>query len=249
MTRDFQALPVSMSPRAFLLVPLLWLAGCAPMAPAVVQQNDTAADQITPLPLGQTYSRGARRPPLVTPMAHLFNQIERHTAYKPYHAGCLPLDDPALLQVPWIHLSAANRTSISLQQLTDAELDNLGTYLSMGGFMVMGSSGNQETLRGGMFSILREALGRKRLQEGRDWRFIRLKSDHPIYHSLFDFDPEGFDTGLVVAGQLTALMTTWPLLTDNTTLRSGHLEVDGLRFVQFTANTVIFAASQTPLTD
>ncbi|MBC8248818.1 MAG: hypothetical protein H8E90_03985, partial [Anaerolineales bacterium] len=36
--------------------------------------------------------------------------------------------------------------------------------------------------------VFEEALRTQELNEGADWRLVYLKSEHPIYHSFFDFD-------------------------------------------------------------
>ncbi|MBT3345509.1 MAG: DUF4159 domain-containing protein [Gemmatimonadetes bacterium] len=220
------------------------LLSCAPAGlPSPPDQGNEPPPSVE-IQLGQVYSRSAQRSPAASPMRNLMGELASHTRYSATHAGILPLDDPSILYLPWIHLTPGNLSRISLQQLTDAELRNLGTFLSTTGLLVAQNIGNQETFRGGLFSICREALTRLNLLEGHHWRFVRLRSSHPIYHSVFDFDPDGVDVGLMVGDRLAALMAGWPLLTDSTTLRMGNTEVDGTRFLRFTINTVVFAASQ-----
>jgi hypothetical protein len=108
----------------------------------------------------------------------------------------LPLNDPRLLQVPFVLLTANAPFTV-----TAAEAANLGRYLTSGGFLwienvfrprAVGNSYTSDlpALR----DLLGDALTRAGLSEGKDWRLARLDGSHPLYHCYYDIDglPLGF---------------------------------------------------------
>lgn len=145
---------------------------------------------------------------------------------------------------------------------------NLGRYLVGGGFAVgvlPNDSGSNAVLQRetGIFDILRQALKSQGLNEGGDWRFVVLKSDHPLYHSFFDFDtsvrenqmsqhssqnPQPDDLGLEVGKRLAVFLTAGREMAGSTASlgeSADHLiQADATRALQFTVNTVVFALTQ-----
>jgi hypothetical protein len=182
----------------------------------------------------------------------LIKALNEYTGIDADYLGPIPLNDPRLLQVPWLLLPSWFGEAHSL---SDKETENLGKYLANGGFALT-TSGNSEKMKGGKFDTLRRALISQGLNEGADWRFIWLKPTHPLYHSFFDFDMavrdnvnriELGDMGLVIGDRLAVFLTTARrIMTDAATagLEQASISVDGTRHLQFTVNTIVFSLTQ-----
>ena len=108
----------------------------------------------------------------------------------------LPLDDPRLLRVPFLLL-----TILHTFNFTDAEAKNLGRYLTSGGFLYAEVVSWAEARDGGFYydgpalrAFVREAFRQVGYAEGREWRFVRLEQDHPLYRCYHDIKtlPRGF---------------------------------------------------------
>lgn len=228
----------------FRLLVICLLAGCALPPP----QQATSAEVVRePVQLVQVTLRS--RPGDIRGGAfdYLIKTLAEYTTLDGIDAGSIPLDDPALLDLPWIRMPSALGTTVLSRDLTSAERANLGLLLSGGSLLVAQLSGRVEQLRGGLFDMYRQALAEQGLHEGSDWRFTWLDEDHPVFHGLFDFTPDS-DIGLLIhidgRDHLAALMTRLPLLTDRAWVGTGRHAVDGTRFLQFTANTVIYAVQR-----
>ena len=98
------------------------------------------------------------------------------------------LDDPQLLQVPFVLLTA-NRPF----EFTEAEAANLGAYLTSGGFLfadivrfLWPNYSDDELDIPAVRSLIRASLQSVGCQEGKDWKFTRLEITHPIYHCFYD---------------------------------------------------------------
>jgi hypothetical protein len=199
-------------------------------------------------------------------MDMLVKTLQEYTGIEADYRGAVPLDDPSILEIPWLMV-----TDLSARDIGDAELANLGAYLTGGGFSIMqiaASSGSEQTLKRktGNFEVLRRAMRTQGLNEGADWRFVVLESDHPIYHSFFDFDtsvrynqmsqhsssnPLPFDLGLEIGDRLAVFLHAGKAMRKDTFgvgsigEQSTHeVRADGTRALQFALNTVIFALTQ-----
>jgi len=217
--------------------------------------------------LAQAYTRlgysnlNERRDIELVNLNYLVKALAEYTGIRADYRGAVPLDDPNLLEIPWLLLP-------SKTTLTDAEFENLGRYIVGGGFGVARIGGNSATKstvqrRAGIFDVLRQAMKRQGLNEGSDWRFVVLQSDHPIYHAFFDFDssvhhnemdlhtsnnPLTKDMGLVVGDRLAVfLFASRDLAAKEGVLggQSTHVtKGDATRSLQFSVNTVVFALTQ-----
>ena len=106
------------------------------------------------------------------------------------------LDDPRLMQVPFLLLTVRGEVSFTL-----AEAKNLGRYLTSGGFLYADIVSAPVSLAGGYqhdLPALRDFIGQAFQQidyaEHKDWSFVRLPPEHPLYHCFYDIDslPRGF---------------------------------------------------------
>ena len=98
------------------------------------------------------------------------------------------LDDPQLLQVPFVLLTASGHF-----EFTEAETANLGAYLTSGGFLfaeivseLRPSYSDTELDIPAVRSLIRTSLQAAGYQEWKDWQFRRLAISHPIYHCFYD---------------------------------------------------------------
>ncbi|MBM3276647.1 MAG: DUF4159 domain-containing protein [Candidatus Handelsmanbacteria bacterium] len=197
------------------------------------------------------------------PLDVLIKALKEYTGIEADYMGALPLDDPNLLEVPWLLLS-----NLLSRDIGQAELANLGRYLAGGGFAIAtlpSDSGSNEVVKRqtGIFDILRRAMKSQNLNEGGDWRFVVLEPSHPIYHSFFDFDaavranqmsqhssynPLPKDLGLQVGDRLAVFLNGGPdMETAAGSLgeQSTHqVKADATRALQFALNTVVFALTQ-----
>jgi hypothetical protein len=108
----------------------------------------------------------------------------------------LPMDDPRLLQVPFLLLTVNAPFTV-----TEAEATNLGRYLTSGGFLWIENVYVPKPVGNGFTSdmpalreLVRSAFQRVGHTEGKDWRFTRLDPSHPLYHCYYDLSslPMGF---------------------------------------------------------
>ena len=106
------------------------------------------------------------------------------------------LDDPLLMQVPFLLLTVRGEVSF-----TQAEAKNLGRYLTSGGFLYADIISQPIALAGGyqhdlpaLRDFIRQAFAQIDYAEHKDWSFTRLPAEHPLYHSFYDVDslPRGF---------------------------------------------------------
>jgi len=182
----------------------------------------------------------------------LIKALDEYTGIEASYMGPIPLDDPRLLQVPWLLVPGWLGQAHSSNE---GELENLGRYLVSGGFAIV-RSGPNEKMKGVLFDKFRTALKSQGLNEGADWRFVYLKPSHPIYHSFFDFDmavrdnqkirAHVGDMGLMIGERLAVFMSGGGIATMSARVGTGNFQVavDGRRHLQFTVNTVVFALTQ-----
>jgi hypothetical protein len=202
----------------------------------------------------------------------LLKALKEYTGIEADYMGAIPFDDPRLLEVPWLLLKVGQygfaESAPSSLDITVAEMTNLGKYLAGGGFalgVLPGDSGSSAVLqrKTGIFDVLRRALKTQGMNEGADWRFVVLHSDHPIYHSFFDFDtsvrhnqmsqhstsnPLPNDMGLEIGNRLAVFLTAGRNIEVSTASlgeQEGHwVKADATRALQFTVNTIVFALTQ-----
>ena len=136
------------------------------------------------------------------------------------------LDDPQLLKVPFVLLTAS-----APFDFTEAEAANIGAYLTSGGFLfaeiVSSLRPNYSDLEldiPAVRSLIRAGFRAMGYQEWKDWQFKRLETTHPIYHCFYDVNslPRGmrdmhylkeesppltpdYLEGIVVGGQLAGV--------------------------------------------
>ena len=100
------------------------------------------------------------------------------------------LDDPQLLQVPFVLLTV--NTSF---EFTESEAANLGEYLTGGGFIfvdivrLLWSNVNYSDAEldiPAVRSLIRTSFQAVGYQEGKEWQFTRIEITHPIYHCFYD---------------------------------------------------------------
>lgn len=183
---------------------------------------------------------------------YLIKALHEYTGVKADYLEPIHLDDPRLMQVPWLLLPD---DFFWVHGLTEREIEHFGRYLVAGGFTVV-RAWYAEKMKTPLFDKFRRALKSQRLNEGADWRFVYLKPDHPIYHSFFDFDmavrdnqkltAQVGDMGLEIGERLVALFQGARIVTGTARVGTGNAQiaVDGRRHLQFTVNTVVFALTQ-----
>ena len=98
------------------------------------------------------------------------------------------LDDPQLLQVPFVLL-----TVNAPFEFTEAEAANLGAYLTSGGFLfaevvrvLRPNYSDTDLDMPAVRSLIRSSFEAVGYQEWKDWQFTRLELTHPIYHCFYD---------------------------------------------------------------
>ena len=108
----------------------------------------------------------------------------------------IALDDPRLMQVPFLLLTVGGQVSF-----TQAEARNLGRYLTSGGFLYADIVSQPVSLAGGyqhdlpaLRDFIRQAFQQVDYVEHKEWSFVRLPPEHPLYHCFYDVDslPRGF---------------------------------------------------------
>ncbi len=88
--------------------------------------------------------------------------------------------DARLLEIPWAVMAPTN-----MADLLAPEAENIGKYLTGGGFLMVEGNWKTEPRCRNLFVKALESAG---LRRGPHWEFEVLPDDHPIYHSFFDFD-------------------------------------------------------------
>ena len=127
---------------------------------------------------------------------NLADKMSEHTGVHTEVLDGVALDDPRLMQVPFLLLTVRGEVSF-----TQAEAKNLGRYLTSGGFLYADIISAPIALAGGYqhdLPALRDFIGQAFEQIGyaehKNWSFVRLPPEHPLYHSFYDIDalPRGF---------------------------------------------------------
>ena len=100
------------------------------------------------------------------------------------------LDDPQLLQVPFVLLTAS-----APFEFTETEAANLGAYLIAGGFLfadivsnLLHDYSDDELDIPALRSLIRASFEVVGYQEWKDWQFTRLELTHPIYHCFYSVE-------------------------------------------------------------
>ncbi len=121
---------------------------------------------------------------------------------------CCPIcrwDSDELLEVPWVVFE--RKTS---GDPTNAELRNIGRYLTSGGFMFteigIADIGSRKGNNWGHW-LFNEALATQGVKVNRHYTWEPLPNSHPIYHAFFDFD--GLPSLQAAEGQITSARTTY----------------------------------------
>ena len=98
------------------------------------------------------------------------------------------LDDPQLLQVPFVLLTVNTPFDF-----TDSEAANLGAYLTSGGFvfvdimsLLWADYSDDQLDIPAVRSLIRASFQAVGYQEWKDWQFKRLELSHPLYHCFYD---------------------------------------------------------------
>lgn len=132
----------------------------------------------------------------------LADRMRAQTGVRTEVRRAIRLDDRALLAAPFVLL-----TVNSTFEHTPAEAANLGRYLTSGGFLYaevvrppVEESGGQQFDIPALRALIRAALAASGCQEGREWSFERLPSEHPLYHCYYDIDslPMGYWDGTYI---------------------------------------------------
>ena len=98
------------------------------------------------------------------------------------------LDDPQLLQVPFVLLTADTPF-----EFTNSEAANLGVYLTGGGFLLVDivsvlwqNYSDVELDIPAVRALIRASFQAVGYQEWKDWQFARLEITHSLYHCFYD---------------------------------------------------------------
>ena len=126
----------------------------------------------------------------------LADRMSAHTGVRTQVRQSMGLDDPALVEAPFVLLTVNNTF-----EFAPAEAANLGRYFAAGGFLYA-EVVLQPQLLGGHYQfdipalreLIRAAFRLNEYREGRDWAFERLDQNHSLYHCYYDIDslPRGF---------------------------------------------------------
>ena len=115
------------------------------------------------------------------------------------------LDDPQLLQVPFVLLTVDTPF-----EFTEGEAANLGAYLTGGGFLFVDITrfltpdySDTELDILAVRALIRASFEAVGYQEWKDWRFSRLAITHPLYHCFYDVNslPRGMRDLHFIAGE------------------------------------------------
>ncbi len=119
----------------------------------------------------------------------LAEQMNRHTQVRTQVLDGLAMDDPRLLQAPFLLL-----TALAPFQFTQVEARNLGQYLLAGGFVYAEvvtplsrtATADEDMDLPALRDLIRQAFHAVGYREGPDWRFERLEMSHPLFHCYYD---------------------------------------------------------------
>ena len=126
----------------------------------------------------------------------LADKMNQRTGVRTQVLDGIDLDDPRLLQVPFLLLTINHEVAF-----TQAEAKNLGRYLTSGGFLYTDIVSMPLEIGEGLVydlpalrDFIRQAFAQIGYAEGKDWDFVRLPPEHPLYHCFYDIDtlPWGF---------------------------------------------------------
>ena len=126
----------------------------------------------------------------------LADKVSERTGVHTQVLDGLALDDPRLMQVPFLLLTVQSQVAF-----TQTEAKNLGRYLTSGGFLYAEIVSAPIALAGGyqhdlpaLRAFTRQAFQQVDYAEHKDWSFVRLPPEHPLYHCFYDIDslPRGF---------------------------------------------------------
>ena len=138
----------------------------------------------------QTLPQRSRRMEEAAILQRLADLLSERTGVRARVLDGLALSDPRLRSVPFLLFTAS-----SPFELPAAEVLNLGRYIISGGFLyaeVITSPLHTEWLSEvdlpALRGLVRDALAAAGKLEGRDWEFVRLKADHPVYHCYYEMD-------------------------------------------------------------
>ena len=126
----------------------------------------------------------------VRALASLADELEQQSGVRAVVDDDVDILSPRMLSSPFILL-----TSMAEFQPTEAEMANLGRYLTSGGFAYLEQVGaDWGDFNFGIYpdltglrNLVRGALKSQGLFEGDDWSFEPLQMDHPLFHSFYDF--------------------------------------------------------------
>ena len=113
-------------------------------------------------------------------LADLVDACNEFTDIKVQLVDDIAASDARLLEVPWAAMSPSNRAD-----LLPAESENIGKYLTSGGFLMVEGNWITEPRCRNLFTKSLDSAG---LRQGVHWGFEILPNSHPIYHAFFDFD-------------------------------------------------------------
>ena len=126
----------------------------------------------------------------------LADKMSERTGVRAQVLDGIALDDPRLMQVPFLLLTIKEEVAF-----TQAEAKNLGRYLTSGGFLYAENVSQPLLIAGGhqhdlpaLRDFIRQAFQQVDYTEHKDWSFVRLPPEHPLYHCFYDVDtlPRGF---------------------------------------------------------
>ena len=126
----------------------------------------------------------------------LADKMSERTGVQTQVLDGMALDDPRLMEVPFLLLTVRSEVAF-----TQAEAKNLGRYLTSGGFLYADIVSAPIALAGSyqhdlpeLRDFIRQAFGQIGYAEHKDWSFVRLPPEHPLYHCFYDIDslPRGF---------------------------------------------------------
>ena len=138
----------------------------------------------------QTLPQRSRRMEETAVLQRLADLLSERTGVRAHVLDGLPLSDSRLRSVPFLLFTASNPF-----ELPTAEVLNLGRYLVSGGFLyaeVITSPLHTEWLSEvdlpALRGLVRDALATAGKLEGRDWEFVRLSPEHPVYRCYYEMD-------------------------------------------------------------
>ena len=151
------------------------------------------AEASPPLPRSSGWSRSIAERRTLQGLA---DKMSERTGVRAQVLDGIALDDPRLMQVPFLLLTVNYEVAF-----TQAEAKNLGRYLTSGGFLYADIVSYPLSVPGGfqhdlpaLRDFIRQAFQQIDYAEHKDWSFVRLPPDHPLYHCFYDVDtlPRGF---------------------------------------------------------